>query len=301
MQPIRVSFDTNAYSPVTRPQLGKIVTTGWWPLTRDRILSKKRRLAWWYIQWCIRRGRICAGIPEAAFAAEVLPNVNRIDFLLAIGTPRAAAPQPITSGRRELIREAFALGFRVQHGGRIAYGEIVDVQRDQWAADDKIDIRDRQDRHSKFVRHFAEFSFENLKTLGESLSIAHGLAAMNPGKAQAAALNGISLDRLLWREGLDAEQKNPSRYTSVKEFEKDLRHRLADWADFDMVAAHYAYGYDFLCSEDTGSPRSDSIFGASYVTDVTGLFGVKVVSLMSLAELCWNRFWFPLRRWPSTL
>jgi hypothetical protein len=58
MQPIRVSFDTNAYSPVTRPQLGKIVMTGWWPLTRDRILSKKRRLAWWYIQWCIRRGRI---------------------------------------------------------------------------------------------------------------------------------------------------------------------------------------------------------------------------------------------------
>lgn len=119
MQPIRVSFDTNAYSSVTRPQLGKIVTTGWWPLTRARILSKKRRLAWWYIQWCIGRGRLRAGIPEAAFAAEVLPNANRIDLQLATGTPRAADPQPITSGRRELIREAFALGFRAQRGGRI--------------------------------------------------------------------------------------------------------------------------------------------------------------------------------------
>jgi hypothetical protein len=45
MQPIRVSFDTNAYSPVTRPQVIKIITTGW-PLTPDRLLSKKRRIVW---------------------------------------------------------------------------------------------------------------------------------------------------------------------------------------------------------------------------------------------------------------
>src|ERR1700719_2736751 len=74
MPPIRVTFDTNAYSPVTRPQLSRIITTGW-PLTADRLLSKKRRVAWWYIKWCIRHGRIRAAIPEAAFAAEVLPNV----------------------------------------------------------------------------------------------------------------------------------------------------------------------------------------------------------------------------------
>jgi hypothetical protein len=69
MPPIRVTFDTNAYSPVTRPQLSKIITTGW-PLTAARLLSKKRRVAWWYIKWCIRHGRIRAAIPEAAFAAE---------------------------------------------------------------------------------------------------------------------------------------------------------------------------------------------------------------------------------------
>lgn len=173
MPPIRISFDTNAYSPVTRPQLIKIITTGWWPLTRDRLLSKKRRIAWWYIRWCICRGRIRAAIPEVAFAAEVLPNVDRIDFLLAIGTPRAATPSPIPDGRRRLIQEAFSSGFRVLHGGRIGYGEIVNVLPGQWVADD--DIKERQKRFSDFIRHFGEFPLEVLKNLGERLSVAHGL------------------------------------------------------------------------------------------------------------------------------
>ena len=39
-RPIRVTFDTRPYGSVTRPQLSKIITTGW-PLTPDRLLSKK--------------------------------------------------------------------------------------------------------------------------------------------------------------------------------------------------------------------------------------------------------------------
>ncbi|MGY3602759.1 MULTISPECIES: hypothetical protein [unclassified Bradyrhizobium] len=88
-------------------------------------------------------------------------------------------------------------------------------------------------------------------------------------------MNYISLDRFLWREGLAAEKAGPKLHSSVGAFEKVARDRLADWADFDMVAAHYAYGYDLLCSEDTGSPRSNSIFGAAYAADVTGLFGLS--------------------------
>jgi hypothetical protein len=83
-------------------------------------------------------------------------------------------------------------------------GASAAVQSDQWAADDSIEIQERQDRFSKFIRHFAEFPLEALKALGESLSAAHGLAAMNPGKTQAAAMNKVSLDRFLWREGTRA-------------------------------------------------------------------------------------------------
>jgi hypothetical protein len=76
-----------------------------------------------------------------------------------------------------------------------------------------------------------------------------------------------------------------------------VRDRFADWADFDMAAAHYAYDYDLLCTEDTGNPRSDSIFGAAYAADVNGKFGVRTIALMDLAALCWRRFRFPLRTW----
>jgi hypothetical protein len=295
VSPIRVSFDTNAYSAVTRPQLTKIITTGWWPLTAARLLSKKRRIAWWYIRWCIRRGRVHAAIPEAAFAAEVLPNVDRIDFLLAIGTPRAANPPVIPEGRRRLIQEAFSLGFRVLHGGRISYGELLNLQAEHWA--DHDDIEKRQARFSDFIRYFGDFPLVAFKDFGERLSVAHGLVALNPFKAQAAVRAKVSLDRLLWREGIGAEKKRPLLHPSVNALEDVVRDRFADWADFDMVAAHFAYGYDLLCTEDTGNPRSDSIFGATYAADVTGKFRIRTISLMDLAALCWQRFWFPIRTW----
>ena len=49
--------------------------------------SKIERLARWYLNLCIRKGRIVAGIPEAAFSAEVLERVDKIHFLLTVGTP----------------------------------------------------------------------------------------------------------------------------------------------------------------------------------------------------------------------
>jgi hypothetical protein len=167
---------------------------------------------------------------------------------MAVGTSAAANPPPIPESRRQLIHEAFKIGFRVLHGGRIAYGALLNVQAEQWAADNDIQLR--LDRFSEFIRHFSDFSFEALKSLGERLSALHGLAALHPFKAQAAAMNKISLDRLLWREGIAAEKQKPLMHPSVENFEKVMRDRLADWADFDMAAAHYAYEYDFLCTEE---------------------------------------------------
>jgi signal transduction histidine kinase len=295
--PLFVSFDTNAYSPVVRPQLGKVFTTGWWPLSRDRMLSKKRRIAWCYVQRCVRLGRIRAAIPEAAFASEVLPNAERIDFLLAVGTPRAAIPPTIPDGRRALIKEAFGLGFTVLHAGRIGYGEIVGVSENQWARDERHSSEERQARFSRFIRHFADFPLEAVRSFGELLSAKHGLASQKQGIARDAQMMGVTGDRLLWREGIEAESKLPMMHATSEVFMKALRHKLADWADFDMLAAHYAYDYDLLCSEDTGSPRSDSIFGPQYGSDVTGQFGVRVVSLAELAARCWQDFRFPLRSW----
>ena len=299
--PIRITFDTNTYSPITRPQLRKAITTGW-PLTPDRWLSKKKRVAWWYINWCIRRGRIVAGIPEAAFAAEVMPNVDRVAFIAAVGTPKVTTLITITDGRRALIQEAFRVGFRALHGARITYGQLVGVRADQWAPNGRFSLGDIQDRQSKFVRHFDDYPLDAVRAFGEKMAAAHGLGAKNtnPYVAQAAAMHKVSIDRFLWREGLLAESKSPLTHASQEDFQGVVRHLLADWADFDIASVHYAYGYDFLCTEDKGKPRSDSIFGAQYAHDLANVFGLKVISLTDLAALCWTRFHFPIRTWHNS-
>jgi hypothetical protein len=112
----------------------------------------------------------------------------------------------------------------------------------------------RQERFSEFIRHFRDYPKEVIKDLGENLSVAHGLASRNSHRAQAAAMNNVSIDRFLWRDGIAAEELMPRQHRSVEAFRDLMRHLFADWADLDMVAAHYAYGFDLMCTEDNGNP-----------------------------------------------
>lgn len=84
-----------------------------------------------------------------------------------------------------------------------------------------------------------------LKRFGEQLAAAHRLP-VNSRVAMAATMRGVSPYSLLWREGMEAERDHPLQHSSVATFEEALRDRLADWADFDIVATHYSYGYEPL-------------------------------------------------------
>jgi hypothetical protein len=292
-EPLYVTFDTNTYSPVAKPQLVKILQKNW-PLTPDRLRSKKVRLAWWYLQLCIRKGRIVAAIPEALLAAEAHSNTDRVSLLLAVGTPK---PRPaIPAIRRDLVRRALAVGFRVLHNPRIAYGAVFELRAGDWAHDLRFPVEIRQERASKFTRHFRDYALEDLKSFGEMLSAAHGLAARNGDSAHAAAMNKVSLDRFLWRKGLEAEMANPVHFPTVERFHTELRKLLADWADFDAAAAHYGYGYDLIVTEDKGSSVSNSIFGPQHQSPA---FPVTMISTLSLADLCWKRFGIPIFTWRS--
>jgi hypothetical protein len=231
-----------------------------------------------------------------------MPNVDRVAFIAAVGTPKVTTLVTITDGRRALIQEAFRIGFRVLHGPRIAYGQLVGVQADQWASNGCFSLGDIQDRQSKFIRHFDDYPLQAVRAFGEKMAAAHGLGAKNTNAyvAQGAAMNKVSIDRFLWREGLVAESKSPLLHAKPEDFQGVIRHLLADWADFDIAAVHYAYGYDFLCTEDTGKLRSNSIFGSQYAGDLANIFSVKSITLHDLATLCWKRFRFPLWTWKNS-
>ena len=295
--PIRVTFDTNTYSVVARPQLGRIFSSVW-PVSKDRIKSIRDRLCWWYLNWCIRRGRIIAGIPEATLKAEVLPNVQRVSALLAVGTTAAATPPTIPETRRQIIQAAFDAGFTVLRSPRISWGALYPVPPERWASDAVYSQSDRLDRESKFVRHFKNFPLEALKDYGEQLSNVHNLGASPPGIAAAtgAAMNKITVERYLWREGLDAEETRPLLEASVKVFQNKLRHLLAEWVDFDVVAVHSAYGFNILCSQDRG-PSPTSIFSPANRTVLETIFNVQIMNVLQLTRMCLRRFWLPLNTW----
>jgi hypothetical protein len=295
--PLRVTFDTNTYSVVARPQLGRTFRNVW-PVSKDRLKSIGNRLCWWYLNWCIGRGRIIAGLPEATLKAEVLPNVQRVSALLAVGTAAAATPPTIPETRRQLIEAAFDTGFTVLRSPRISWGALYPVPQERWASDAIYSQSDRLDRESKFVRHFKNFPLEALKDYGEQLSNAHNLGASPAGIAAVtgAAMNKVTVERYLWREGLDAEETRPLVEASVKVFQAKLRNLLADWVDFDVVAVHYAYGFSILCSQDRG-PSPTSIFSPANRTVLQTIFNVQIMNVLQLTRMCLRRFGLPLTRW----
>ena len=55
------------------------------------------------------------------------------------------------------------------------------------------------------------------------------------------------------------------------------------WADGDTVATHYAYGNDFLCTEDTGKSSSSLVFNSSNRHWLQKDYGLSLVSISQLA------------------
>ena len=64
-------------------------------------------------------------------------------------------------------------------------------------------------------------------------------------------------------QGIGAEKKNPRLHASVEAFEKVVRDRLADWADFEMVATHHVYGFPTRLSRRSCDPKPNGAFAAS--------------------------------------
>lgn len=300
MQPKKlfVTFDTNVYSVVAKPNVSRAFPK-FVSIKKSSWAAGWRRINWWYLNHCIRKGRLVAAIPEPALKAEALRGADRVSYLANLGTSRASALPEIPETRRNIIEAAFRTGFCVLRSPRLAYGAAYPVPDECWAEDSRHSQGERQNRDSMFVRHFKNYPLEVIRDLGERLAAAHGLAQKpeNAQFAQAAVRNRISLDRYLWREGLVEEENAPTAHATKKEYQDKLRALLADWADFDIAAVHYAYGFEILCTEDKGKPSSNSIFGVTYAPTISNTFDVTVMNATELAGYCWRQFGFPLRPW----
>lgn len=71
-----------------------------------------------------------------------------------------------------------------------------------------------------------------------------------------------------------------------KTLNKKVAKAFAEWADGDTVAAHYAYGNDYICTNDIGrSAGSQSIFSSNNRAWLKDDFGIKIITPKELADL----------------
>jgi hypothetical protein len=161
------------------------------------------------------------------------------------------------------------------HAGRIALGSFVAVPEGSWAAEPADGIEKRQARAGQLVRDYDAVGLRELRQLGAQLVREHDLDLSRvmhfPGWPPR--------EEFEWMKGLIAEYDHPQRFGSAEKFSCHVREIIAERADVDMIAAHFGYSHDLLCtldlSKDTG--RRGILHPSNY-GNLQKTYGVEVVT-----------------------
>ena len=75
-------------------------------------------------------------------------------------------------------------------------------------------------------------------------------------------------------------------HTIPVEHRRRFERAIAEWSDGESLAAHYAAGNDFFCTEDkAGNAGTGSIFHAQNREQLEKAFGIKIISSSEAAQL----------------
>jgi hypothetical protein len=88
-----------------------------------------------------------------------------------------------------------------------------------------------------------------------------------------------------WASGAQSGDVKPGR-ESDRRSTNNVARAIAEWADGDSVAAHYAYSGDLFCTEDRARKAgASSVMHPSHRAWLDRAFGVKLVTIAGLAQL----------------
>ncbi len=151
------------------------------------------------------------------------------------------------------LLEARDLGFRVlrmTNFGTVRPKEIPDKMYVDYVSDEFWKYADALARCSKYI-----------------ISLGCGQAVYNQLKER---FNLLSLD----------SQGIPSEY------EKKFQEAIAEWVDGDSLAAHYASGNEWFCTNDqAGNAGTGSIFHSQNRTRIENKLGIKIISSCDASRL----------------
>jgi hypothetical protein len=276
---MRVTFDTNVWNRMVFP---------------DRYKDRPNYLALVKLKDAIQNGRVRGFISEGFGTAESIKKQDRALFHVqnvpnVKVTTKSCGPglhclsieiearhdlhPGITPEFEEELSEALAIGMKLLTTPYMALPVPDGLRnRPEIYAEEVFATSDYNERFGEIIRTIVD------RGIGEG-----ALPAL--AREFTASLDGPRPD---WMTDRDLIYR-VYVYASTSGLNKEkgqVEKAFAESADGDLVAAHIAFGNDYLCTDDRGiSAGSPSIFDASNRAWLQSQYGVKIVSAQELADL----------------
>lgn len=254
MPTVTVTFDTNVFSHVVRPE-------GCNDASLKEVCIK--------IADEIRRGTILPHVSETVFSLEGIQIKDRPNYF---GNYRAATKSeqvpsdrpgmlcfrftisPNQEGRpesnpilKEKLERSRAMGFKMLSAPRTGLPKSPDLKDSDFGPRTNEEMRAQQDLYFEVGRF--------VDSLGAGF-----MAAKAIGDKHRTTED-------VWYEALKHSSKN------------DAKHSIGEWADGDSIATHVSYRLDYFCTRDEAkSAGSQSVFSSENRAALTKQFGVKFVT-----------------------
>jgi hypothetical protein len=265
---MRITFDTNTWADVVSPSTSQR-PTGAADGATVRAAIQAGALQGFFCEALI----ILEGIKNAdrsdvfgsttlntQYQHDIAPDGNGVTFINI--RPDQPARRPLDQRQADRFFAAFGLGMKLLGATRIGMARVDDPDSCRYVAEpDEAQLGRRLDRHLQAVTAIE----------ARGLGCAQAQRIANEIRAEIGGYDPFI--SYLGRPRAAAEQHQVNR-------------AIAEWADGDSVAAHYAYGNDIFCSEDFGkSASTPSVLDATNRAWLTQTFGIQFATLRELARM----------------
>jgi hypothetical protein len=260
--PFKVTFDTNTFDKASRPAI---------------YAKDPDHPHFVVVHNALKTGQIQGFISETSITLEGIGNDRRAtvfgntrtsssfaqaseDTFTIIVKPVQLDRLPLHRKQVERLLEAFRLGIRLLGAPRIGMPRAEDQL---YALEDPANLGDRLNRFFDLARQIEARDLGSVRAKKLAGRFLQGAAPKGP-----------------WFTGLGAAK-------NIHET-REVARAIAEWADADSIAAHYAYGNDFFCTADAAIAETKrgnpAIFDASNRAWLTQQFGVQFLTLTDLAQ-----------------
>ena len=266
---MRVTFDTNTLSDVISPETSQRGAIGVANAAKVRAAIEAGHVQGFFCETAITLEGIKNEDRKEVFGSTAVDVTYQHETALdGNGLTRInmqveqTARKALDQRQADRFLGAFDLGMKLLGAPRIAMARVDDPEGKRYLAEPSKDaISRRLDRLSEAVTAI------EARGVGcaQAMRIAHEIQADIGGYDTFVSYLG-------W-------PRNPAE-------RKKINRAIAEWADGDSVAAHYAYGIELFCSEDFGKGASiASIFDTDNREWLNDTLGIQFVTLAQLADM----------------